>query len=118
MNLLNNVVKFWADICHGILSLWPNLYIEPYLLKMSFALSNYIWPLDPKNGSVYGNFQNLAESCYFYTTFATLVLLAESFLVIVIAKKIVRGFKVDRVIEPKSISPFKNQSPTNPQQNP
>ena len=90
MNLLNNVVKFWADICHGILSLWPNLYIEPYLLKMSFALPNYIWPLDPKNGSAYGNFQNLAEHCYFYTTFATLVLLAESYLVVVIAKKIVK----------------------------
>jgi hypothetical protein len=90
MKVLNNVVNFWADICHGILSLWPNLYIEPYLLKMSFALSKYIWPLDPKNGSAYGNFQNLTESCYFYTTFATLVLLAESFLVIVIAKKIVK----------------------------
>ena len=104
MNLLNNVVKYWADICHGILSLWPNLYIEPYLLKMSCALSNYIWPLDPKNGSVYGNFQNLAESCYFYTTFATLVLLAESLLLVVIAKKIVKRFRVDGVIEPKSIS--------------
>ena len=90
MNLLNNGVKLWADICHGILSLWPNLYIEPYLLKMSFALPNYIWPLDPKNGSAYCDFQNIAQSCYFYTTFATLVLFAESFLVVVIAKKIVK----------------------------
>ena len=120
MNLLNNIVKIWGDICHGILSLWPNLYIEPYLLKMSFALSDYIWPLDPKNGSAYGNFQNLAESCYFYTIFATLVLLAESFLIVVIGKKIVKRFRVDRVIEPKGISVCKNsnQSSTNPQQIP
>ena len=104
MNLLNNVVKYWADICHGILSLWPNLYIEPYLQKLSFALSDYIWPLDPKDRSAYRGFQNLAQYCYFYTTFATRVLLAESFLFVVIAKKIVKKFRVDGVIEPKSIS--------------
>jgi len=93
MNVLDKVAVSWGDICHGIFSLWPNCYLQPYLLKTSGALADHIWPLDPKNETIYGNFQNLGKTLYFYTTFATMILLAEIFLVFVIVKKIRKGLK-------------------------
>jgi len=93
--LIDYVFLTWCSICNGIFLVWPNSLIQPFVSKVSTNLVNYLWPLDPKNETIYGNFQNLMEGVYSYIAFTTVILGLEIFainLIVLKIKKYLNGY--------------------------
>lgn len=88
LSLINYMFLTWCSICYGIFLVWPNSLIQPFVSKVSTNLVKYIWPLDPKNETIYGNFQNLTKDIYTYITFTTVILGLEILAIVFIVLKI------------------------------
>ena len=80
----------WAMSCHIIFQTFPNVFLQDVVYAISNKILNAIWPLDPNNACMYGNFQNLSKQIYFNAILQSVVISVEILLIILVVSKIKR----------------------------
>ena len=87
---MESIFMLWATACHAIFQTFPNVFLQDVVYAISSKILNAIWPLDPNNACMYGNFQNLSKQIYFNAILQSVVISVEILLIILVVSKIKR----------------------------
>ena len=83
----------WVTACHIIFQTFPNVFLLKWVNAISDKIVNAIWPLDPNNACMYGNFQNLIKELYFNAILQSVVICLEILLIVLFVSKIKRYYE-------------------------
>lgn len=84
------ILMLWVTACHIIFQTFPNVFLLKWVNAISDKIVNAIWPLDPNNACMYGNFQNLIKELYFNAILQSVVICLEILLIALVVSKIKR----------------------------
>ena len=87
---MESIFMLWVMSCHAIFQTFPNIFLQDVVYAISEKILNAIWPLDPNNACMYGNFQNLSKQIYFNAILQSVVISVEILLTIQVVSKIKR----------------------------
>ena len=82
----------WVTACHIIFQTFPNVLLLKWVNAISDKIVNAIWPLDPNNACMYGNFKNLIKELYFNAILQSVVICLEILLIALFVSKIKRYY--------------------------
>jgi len=84
---MKSIFMLWVTACHIIFQTFPNVFLRKGLNAISDKIVNAIWPLDPNNACMYGNFQNLFKEIYFNAILQSVVICLEILLIALVISK-------------------------------
>ena len=87
------ILMLWVTACHIIFQTFPNVFLLKWVNAISDKIVNAIWPLDPNNACMYGNFQNLIKELYFNAILQSVVICLEILLIVLFVSKIKRYYE-------------------------
>jgi len=87
---MKSIFILWATACHIIFQTFPNVFLRKGVNDISDKIVNAIWPLDPNNAGMYGNFQNFTQEIYLNAFFQSVVICLEILLIALVVSKIKR----------------------------
>jgi len=87
---MKSILMLWVTACHIIFQTFPNVFLLKGVNAISDKIVNAIWPLDPNNACMYGNFQNLIKELYFNAILQSVVICLEILLITLFISKIKR----------------------------
>jgi uncharacterized membrane protein len=89
---MKSILMLWVTTCHIIFQTFPNVLLLKWVNAISDKIVNAIWPLDPNNACMYGNFQNLIKELYFNAILQSVVICLEILLIALFVSKIKRYY--------------------------